>query len=324
MGAAVNTTAELVSFDVSPSLPFTVETSTMVGCVHRPAGEPRAILVCWPGGSYARSYWEFANAPGYDFAAHMASRGFTVVAADPLGVGDSSRPANVDAVTLEVMAAGCAEFTRQLRRHLALGDEVPVIGVGHSLGGCITVIAQALYGCYDRVVSLGYTHGVKDAVTSAAGECTEPRAAATEQARAFFEDWEAGYAISPRAPNHAWLYTPSTPPDVVAADDRTVAAWPRQAYVEALLAGNTIRYAAEVGCPVFLGFGDHDIPDHPRDDASFYTGSSDLTIVVLDDAAHCHNFSPNRRSLWDRIGEWAAAGTLPVRQVDPAGPDGQR
>ena len=49
MGAAVNTTAELVSFDVSPSLPFTVETSTMVGCVHRPAGEPRAILVCWPG-----------------------------------------------------------------------------------------------------------------------------------------------------------------------------------------------------------------------------------------------------------------------------------
>ena len=296
---------ELVSVDASRALPFDGETNVLVGSVHRPAGTPRAVLVCWPGGSYGRSYWEFDGYPEYNFATYMTSRGYAVIAADPLGVGDSSRPAAVDGVTLEVMASACAEFTSQLRDLLSVAPGTQFIGIGHSLGGCITVIAQAKHECYDRVVSLGYTHGAKDAVTVDAGANTDARSAATTQAQAFFADWDAGYAISPREPNHAWLYTPSTPAEVIAADDRTVTAWPRQAYVEALLPGCTIQFATQLRCPLFLGFGDHDIPERPCDDAALYGSSSDVTLVVMPDAAHCHNFASSRHALWDRIANWA-------------------
>lgn len=295
----------LASFDVSAVLPFGQERNQITAQLHWPAGAPKAVLVCWPGGSYARSYWEFNGAPGYSFAQYMGDLGFAVVAADPLGVGESSRPADVDGVTLEVMAQAAAEFARHLRSELRLAPGIPFIGVGHSLGGCLTIISEALASCYDRVVSLGYTHGAKDAVTASASDQRDARAAAVEQAKAFFVDWEAGYATAPREPNHGWLYTPSTPPDVIAADDATVAAWPRQAYVDALLSGYTVGFAAKLACPVLLVFGDHDIPDRPHEDVAFYPNVRDISLVIAADSGHSHNFSPSRFAVWKRIAEWA-------------------
>ena len=155
---------------------------------------------------------------------------------------------------------------------------------------------------------MGYNHGAKDAVTADAGNATDAHEIALVQAKAFFADWDAGYALAPREPNHGWLYAAaSTPAEVVAADDATVTRWPRQAYVGALTAGYTAPFAADVTCPIPLAFGDHDIAEVPHDEVAFYSGSNDVTLVVLEDAAHCHNFASTRTRLWDRIGAWITA-----------------
>src|SRR3954451_14593985 len=318
---APNTTR--IEVDVSAALPFRGEKNTVVASLHLPEDTPRALLICWPGGSYSRSYWEMQieNHANYSFAGHMTARGFAVIAADHLGVGGSSRPSDVDAVTLETMAAASAAFTSAVRSRMSAGTlaagvgptpAVPVIGVGHSLGGCICVFAQALHHCYDAIASLGFTHGSIDVLEGGTtGSVSDPagaRAAGEAQAKAFFgDDWDAGYALAPRAPSHGWLYAPDVPADVIAADDQTVVPWPRQTYVEPLTAGFPAPYAAKAQSPAFLGFGDRDIPQHPRDDASFYTGSNDITICVVEGAAHCHNFAGNRAHLWDRLGTWATA-----------------
>lgn len=287
---------------ISVELPFGQEQVTMTASIHEPAGATRAVLVCWPGGSYDRRYWQFDAVPGYSFAEHMTAQGFAVVAADHLGVGGSSAPADVDAVNLDAMARAAGALAEGVRDRF---PGAPLLGVGHSLGGCITIITQALLGAYAGVASLGFTHGAKDSVTADAAGAPDARAAAVEQAKAFFADWDAGYAIAPREPNHSWLYTASTPADVVAADDATVTRWPRQSYVEALMAGYSASFAPSVECPVFLGFGEHDVPERPHDEVAFYTGSHDVTLYVLEDAAHCHNFAPTRTRLWDRLARWA-------------------
>ena len=50
-----------LAIDVSAVLPFADEVNTLSATVHVPApehdGPPRAVLVCWPGGSYSRAYW---------------------------------------------------------------------------------------------------------------------------------------------------------------------------------------------------------------------------------------------------------------------------
>src|SRR4051812_19568255 len=320
MNVTAGTIRELV-VDVSAALPFAGEVNTISADVHVPEGRPRAVVVCWPGGSYGRSYWDahIDRHPGYSAAEHLVAQGLLVVNADHLGVGRSSRPADVDRVDLDSMAAANDAFAREVRRRLAAGelderipplDDVPIVGAGHSLGGLICVVTQANHQTYDAVANLGYTHGSKDAL-----EATEmggfsdpdaPRRAAEQQAKAFFgPTWDDGYGVPPREPNHAWLYAPDVPAEVIAADDRTVAAWPRQPYVEALTAGHTVRYAAAVTSPVLIAFGDADVPARPRDDAAFYTAAADITLLTLRDSAHCHNFASSRHLLWDRLAAWA-------------------
>lgn len=62
------------------------------------------------------------------------------MAADHLGVGDSSRPVEVDEVDLKAMAAAADRFVAAVRARFA---DARVIGVGHSLGGAVTVATQA-------------------------------------------------------------------------------------------------------------------------------------------------------------------------------------
>ena len=172
---------ELV-LDVSAELPFE-EPSFVASSVHLPEGEdeaPPAVLICWPGGSYARSYWDMQipGHPGYSFAEHLTAKGFVVLAADHLGVGVSSKPADGDRVNFETMSAAAASFVAQVRRMLADGSpelggrplpSVPIIGVGHSLGACLTVVHQARHRCYDAVALLGFTHGQKEVSVTAVG-----------------------------------------------------------------------------------------------------------------------------------------------------------
>jgi hypothetical protein len=309
MSVTPHTSQELV-IDVSAALPFGDEPNAITADVHVPEGRPRAVLVCWSGGSYDRSYWDahIDGHLGYSAVDHLVGQGFLVVNADHLGVGQSSRPADVDRVNLETMAAANDAFASDVRRRFA--PDVPFVGVGHSLGGLICVVTQALHQTYDAVANLGYTHGSKDVLEEGPmggfGDPDAPRRAAEEQARAFFGDtWDDGYGIAAREPNHPWLYAPDVPAEVIAADDRTVAAWPRQSYVEGLLPGHTPPYAAKVTAPVLLAFGDRDIPARPRDDAGFYTAAADITVLTLPDSAHCHNFASSRHLLWDRLGMWA-------------------
>jgi pimeloyl-ACP methyl ester carboxylesterase len=269
--------------------------------VFHPPVQPKATLLLLPGGSYDHRYWCFDAVDGYNAAEYFAGEGFLVVAADHLGVGLSDKPADADAVTLTSMADAAAAIAKAVASDLSPDGEV--IGVGHSIGGCVTTMAQARHGCFSRIVNLGYTHGEKSAVTVDAN-ATDARSAAVEQAQAFFSDWDAGYCLAPREPSHAWLYTPSVPADLIRHDDETLVPWPRQAYVDALTDGFSAPFAAEVRCPVLLVFGSNDIPQYPHRDISYYSASPDVTVSVPDDTAHCHNFSSNRRALWARMGSW--------------------
>lgn len=316
---------ELV-LDVSAELPFE-ERTVLAASVHLPDPRdqaPRAVLICWPGGSYARDYWDMQipEHPGYSFAEHMNAQGFVVVAADHLGVGASSKPADGDRVNFETMSAAAASFVAQVRSMLADGSaefggrplgSVPIIGLGHSLGACLTVVTQARHRCYDAVGLLGFTHGQKEVAVTAVGSAEpEPdddqtwRQTAIDQARAFFGDsWDEIYGSVPRDRNHAWLHASDVPAAVISAVDAKAVRWPRQSYVEALLAGHSARFAGELDCSVFVGFGDHDVPPVPHADVAYYSRSPDVTLYVLRNSAHCHNFASTRTQLWDRIALWA-------------------
>jgi hypothetical protein len=151
---------------------------------------------------------------------------------------------------------------------------IPMVGVGHSLGACLTVVTQARYGCYDAVALLGFTHGQKD-VSVTAVDATERE--------------------------------PHNDPDML-KETR----WPRQSYVDALLAGYSASFAEQLDSNVFIGFGDYDVPPIPHADVAFYSRSRDVTLFILPNSAHYHNFATTRTKLWNRIVLWCGELNKPT------------
>jgi len=275
------------------------------------------VLVCWPGGSYGRDYWDIhlPGRGGYSFAEHMTGCGFVVIGADPLGVGDSGRPEDGTLCTYDALADAAHAAVDLVRARLSDGtlvEQLPpipaprIVGVGHSMGGGLVVLQQARRGSYDAIAILGYTHGAK-ARAVPSGDDGSRRATAIEQAKGFWGDqWEARYGVVDKAPHQAWLNGPDAPADIVAADNANAVIWAAEPYVDALHVGYTGAYAAKVAAPVMIAFGEFDIAERPRDEVAFYEHSHDITLFVLVGSYHCHNFQDGRVRLWNRLGAWVS------------------
>jgi pimeloyl-ACP methyl ester carboxylesterase len=68
-------------------------------------------------------------------------------------------------------------------------------------------------------------------------------------------------------------------------------------------------HARRVECPVFIGLGERDsTPDH-HDEPRAYAWSSDITLSIVRQSAHCHNTASTRHTLWDRLARWVDALT---------------
>ena len=134
-------------------------------------GQPLAPLafVCLPGGGVNRRFYDLGGEaqPSFSFARQMAAAGLITIAIDHLGVGESSRPADGFALTPEVIVAANARATRDIVSRLQAGVAIPglralpdlaTIGVGHSMGGMLTVMQQAADPRHIGLVLLGYSN----------------------------------------------------------------------------------------------------------------------------------------------------------------------
>jgi alpha-beta hydrolase superfamily lysophospholipase len=134
-----------------------------------PAKMASPPIVCFakPGGGYSRGYYT-VDLPGPARGAQAewhAARGWIFVSVDHLGVGGSSihDAAKLDYTTT---ASGSMAAEAEILRRLAegtLAEGFPAItdpvkiGIGQSMGGCMTIIQQGRYHCYDGIGILGYS-----------------------------------------------------------------------------------------------------------------------------------------------------------------------
>jgi pimeloyl-ACP methyl ester carboxylesterase len=290
----------------------------------RPA-DAHAVLVCLAGGTYDKHYWhiDIDGHSGYSFGEHLADSGFVVIAVDHLGIGDSTDPTALGPLGLELLASGDAEVARQIQERLVRGDlhrdlptALPLVGVGHSMGACLTTMVQATARRYDAVVLLGY--GVQ--ITNV----YEDTADAADLEERIQQTIEASCLLTGATPTDAHVYAPrgyladlfyagEVPQDVIDADTAVQSRVPLRAAAEVTTPGMVEQYAPRVDVPVFLAFGAAlDVSPNPHAEPTNYTGSPDVTLHLVPNSGHCHNFASHRTQLWDRIATW-------VRTVVPVG-----
>lgn len=295
----------------------------------RPA-DARGVMLCLAGGTYDKHYWhiEVDGYPGYSFAEHLAGSEFVVIAVDHLAIGESADPTALGPVGLQLLARGDAEVARQVRGRLRRGElhkdlppmNAPLIGVGHSMGACLTTMVQATTHLYDAVVLLGY--GVQ--ITNVYHDTPD----AAELEERIQQTIETACQLSGAKPTDAHLYAPraylaglfyagEVPQDVIDADTAVQSRTPLRAAAEVTTPGMVERYAPQVDVPIFLGFGAaQDVSPNPYVEPASYTGSLDVTLHLVPGSGHCHNFASHRTQLWDRIARWSST-VVPVPLAVP-------
>lgn len=282
-----------------------------------PARDPLA-LICLPGGSINRRYYDLGGdeRPSYSFARCMAQSGMITVSIDHLGVGESTRPADEFALTPNVLAAANAHATGQVVEGLKDGSLVPdlrplpdlaTIGVGHSMGGMLTVMQQAIDPRHIALVLLGHSNGgqIKYLPQSAHGLIGVPEAIA-DQIAAIAREFQATAAPdrleSPE--RRAIFYGEKAERDGVEALKQARDVLLAVAGMQTLIPGSIAPQMKTIKVPVFLGVGDQDIVGPTHAIPSILPNSRDISLLVLPDTGHCHFIFASRHSLFERIARW--------------------
>jgi hypothetical protein len=50
-----------------------------------------------------------------------------------------------------------------------------------------------------------------------------------------------------------------------------------------------------------------DTSPRPHAEVGYFRASPDVTLMVLPETAHCHNFATLRHRLWDRLDSWISS-----------------
>ena len=280
-------------------------------CLPEPGALPARPIVAFgfPGGGYARGYFDIQGFDGYSQAEHHAARGIVTVACDHLGVGDSSEPDRSQLTHANMAAVNRATVEEVLRR-LATGElgyppiaDPVVIGMGQSYGAMLLLTQQGRERTFDAIAVLGYSAiGIAIPSPPAGGTsdsgATVPAAVDAREAMTYAFHWE------------------DVPAEIVELDTRgefptrlePLPNWasPRRPGGRHWTAfGPVVRHWADViECPVFVGVGERDVCPDPYAEPGAYRRSNDITLYIGPRMAHMHNFAGTRRLLWDRLAAW--------------------
>jgi hypothetical protein len=301
------------------------------------AGQSRVVAFAYPGGGYTRGYYDLRHPalPGPGQADYHGSRGWVVVTCDPLGAGDST-PLDDAVVTLDASARAADLAARDILGRLRDGTlredlrPLPVaaaIGIGHSLGGMQLIHQQAAFQTFDAIAVLGFSAVHTIIPTPGEGVLAPARTQASVT-----EAWSGPLSDDIEHLRYAYHWD-DVPGDLVAEDMsagfpvRTAdplppwisATFPPFAAV-CMAPGVVAGQAAAVDVPVFVGGGERDVLPDLRAEAAAYAASPDITLRRVRRCAHMHNFSPQRRDLWQRLHLWGESVPLLTDRV-PSAPD---
>ena len=296
--------------------------------VWTPAGAPRALLLCLPGGGMSRRYYDLQAADGdesFSFARQMARRGFLVIALDHPGIGDSDRPADSYALTPDLITRANAEASAELLRRARQGallpglpvlPDLPSIGIGHSMGAMFSILQQAAYAQHAGVAVLGFsTRGLPEYVSPRVKELA---AQSVEAARAetvtFARTMFGGVDYPEIRPNpqasRIFEGAAADPRGVEAIKAARAPLLPVPAFFS-MIPGNVAPEAARIAVPVFLGIGERDMVGDPQLVPAAFAAAPAVELYVQPGAGHSHFLFPSRVELYDRLAAWARERVIP-------------
>jgi pimeloyl-ACP methyl ester carboxylesterase len=277
-------------------------------------------FVCLPGGSINRRYFDLGGdaQPSFSFARQMAQHGMITIAIDHIGVGESTRPADGFLLTPNVIVAANAQVTSRLVQQLksgTLASDLPAlpglrtVGVGHSMGGMLTVMQQALDPAHIALVLLGFSNNglMKYLPEPAHALIGAPEQIPDRIAEIARQIYPSAYPeLTPSPEGSAMFYGSRADRDGVEALKAARDVLLVMPGTQSMIPGSIAPHLQTIDVPVFLGLGDQDIAGPTHAIPAIFPRSNDVSLLVLPETGHCQFIFASRTALFRRIADWSA------------------
>ncbi|NNC39027.1 MAG: alpha/beta hydrolase [Acidimicrobiales bacterium] len=266
------------------------------------------VFFCLPGGGVSTELFDLGTYEDFDysFVSRMTELGHTLIAMDHPGTGTNPLPP--DHPFLKPRQAADYEYAA-LEQFLEQADftDRPLFGVGHSMGGMMTILTQGRRAPFDAICLFGSSAGGLDWG---------------------LDDHEKTYIGREDAIGHdieelviRKFKMPFTPPMGGPSGSITFGG-ANEALNQRLRDIGTELYAAggmmgmirgsmtteveAITCPIFFAFGDHDIGIPPKDAPKDFINAESTELVVLENTGHNSFAFPSIETLCDRLNYWAS------------------
>jgi pimeloyl-ACP methyl ester carboxylesterase len=274
---------------------FTVENTAegraarkLVGFRYDPFCKSETAVLLLHGLSYTKESWDF---PGYSVAQRIAKAGYTVVAIDRLGYGESKLE-NGHMVAHENMAGMAIQVVEQLRKQ---GFQHVVLG-GHSAGAGATEFGAGALGGVDAIMALGWHHRPSNQLGQDFFTGDTPRA--------LQDDYE--YFLGTPEHRAEMFYEPDADPAVVEADTKAAVLTPSGEILT--INKQPSRFVVgKIKVPVFLQFGEKDRMfelEYAKMHAEEFRSSPSATVDIVPGAGHTFMLTKNGLAGTDRLVNW--------------------
>ena len=138
-------------------------TSVAAGQLCRPSHPGRrasTVQLLIHGATYGKTYWDWPQ-QRYSYVRAALAAGYSTLAVDRLGVGETSRPASELVQSAEPNAFVLHQWIGALRAGRLRGVAFArVVSVGHSLGSALAVEESTTYHDVDALVLSGFLHSL--------------------------------------------------------------------------------------------------------------------------------------------------------------------
>ena len=341
-----------IELRIDVDVPGIAEYAQVAATVVLPPADALSVppIVCFskPAGSYSRAYFT-CDLPGPGSGAQAewhARHGWIFVALDNVGTGESSRHP-VDTLSLPAVCEINRRAEEEILLRLANGMLCPGlppviqpvrIGLGHSLGGCLTIMQQAHHRCYDGIVVLGYglyhNHpptppgmppvvvpwfsrdiaadrpgGILnlDEVEASQASGTDGGGLSALQWSSYFDDVSEDVVATDIS--HYEYAADGIPPIGAPTVPWAATGIAGKASRCVMTPGIVIPEAAAVTVPVLLAMGERDFIAEPGGEPRAFRSAPSVDLFVCPKMGHIHNFASTRQLLWqrlDKFGAWCA------------------
>jgi pimeloyl-ACP methyl ester carboxylesterase len=261
---------------------------------HRDEGN-RTLQVLIHGSTDDHKYWDIPdlNGKSYSYARFMVCHGYSILALDQIGSGESGKPPG-DFLNMNETVSALHQTLAQIKdehRH-PVGHFKHLTVYGHSFGAEQAVLVQAQYNQADSIILSGWGHTLTPLPPCPLPPLPDP--------------YLAKGTFTPEMIACFFFYLPGTDPDMIKLDFDQGSTMSRGQFFDVLKFFNNrlLDMSTGVRGPVLVQFADHDAlypaAQEAPNEAKYWT-SAKVTVVQYSGIGHSLNAHLNHLQSWEAI-----------------------